>query len=46
MRELNRYSYGGYEVLSQDWFDDRPRNIETFLPLYKRKLSIALSEED
>lgn len=45
MRELNRYSYGGFDVLSQDWFEDRPRNIETFLPLYKRKLNAALADE-
>jgi hypothetical protein len=46
MKELNRYSYGGFDVLSQDWFDDRPRNIEVFLPLYQRKLNAALSEEE
>jgi hypothetical protein len=45
MKELNRYSYGGFDVLSQDWFDERPRNIETFLPLYKRKLNAAVAEE-
>jgi hypothetical protein len=43
MKEINRYSFGGFDVLSQDWFDDRPRNIETFLPLYKRQLDAALA---
>lgn len=44
MKELNRYSFGGFDVLSQDWFDDRPRSIETFLPRYKRKLDAALEK--
>ena len=38
MKEFNKYSYGGFEVLTE-WFpDDRPRAIETFLPLYWQKL--------
>jgi len=37
MKELNKYSYGGYSVLSE-WFDDPPRVFEAFLPLYKQKL--------
>lgn len=39
---MNQYSYGGYEVLTE-WFDDHPRTIETFLPLYKRKLDAAMA---
>jgi hypothetical protein len=38
MRELNRYSYGGYEVLTE-WFDEEPRVFEAFLPVYKEKLA-------
>ena len=41
-REINRYSYGGFEVLTE-WFDDKPRHMETFLPLYKRYLDEVLS---
>jgi hypothetical protein len=44
MKEMNRYSFGGLSVLLTEWFEDRPRNIETFLPLYKRKLDKALAE--
>ena len=29
-REFNKFAHGGYEVLL-DWFDDRPRSLETFL---------------
>lgn len=43
MKAINRYSYGGFEVLT-DWFEDRPRAIETFLPLYKRQLDAALAD--
>ena len=41
MKEINKYSYGGYEKL-KEWFAERPRTIEHFLPLYKRYLSEAL----
>ena len=44
MREINRYSYGGYDVLANEWFDERPRAIEVFLPMYKRKLDEAIGE--
>lgn len=37
MKQFNRYSYGGFDVLTE-WFDDRPRAIETFLPVFKQKL--------
>jgi hypothetical protein len=42
MKEMNRYSYGGFEVLTE-WFQDRPRAIETFLPLYRRHLAATLT---
>ena len=38
MEEMNRYSYGGFDVLANEWFEDRPRIIEAFLPLYKEKI--------
>jgi len=41
MKELNKYSFGGYEVLTQ-WFPDGPQTIETFLPLFKRHLDKAI----
>ena len=44
LREINRYSYGGYDVLANEWFDDRPRAIEVFLPMYKEKLDQAIGE--
>ena len=44
MNEINCYSYGGYDVLANEWFDDRPRTIEVFLPMYKIKLDQAIGE--
>jgi hypothetical protein len=41
MKEINRYSFGGFDVLTE-WFQDQPRNIETFLPLYKQRLDETL----
>ena len=41
VREFNKYSFGGYEVLLE-WFDDRPRTLETFLRTFKLKLDEAL----
>lgn len=38
MKEFNRYSYGGFDLLTE-WFDDRPRAIETFLPAYHSNLA-------
>lgn len=37
IREFNKYAHGGYEVLLE-WFEDRPRSIDTFLRLFKTKL--------
>ncbi|WP_245296896.1 MULTISPECIES: hypothetical protein [Rhodomicrobium] len=42
VREFNKYAHGGYDVLL-DWFDDRPRSLETFLRAFKVKLDGALS---
>lgn len=44
MHEINCYSYGGYDVLANEWFDGRPRAIEVFLPRYKEKLYQAIRE--
>jgi hypothetical protein len=44
MEEINHYSFGGFDVLS-DWFDDRPRHLETFLPKFREHLKNALSPE-
>jgi len=38
MRQFNQYSYGGFDAITE-WFDDRPRVIETFLPTYHSKLA-------
>ena len=43
VKEFNKYSNGRFEVLL-DWFDERPRNIEAFLPLFKRKLDLHQSQ--
>lgn len=41
-REMNKYANGGFEVLTE-WFEDRPRTMEAFLPLYKRKIDAAIA---
>ena len=47
LKVLNQYSHGGYEVLcSPEWFEDRPRKLETFLVLFHRKLKLALGEAE
>lgn len=38
IKEINKYSFGGFEVLTEYFAKkhlDRPRNLETFLPMYK-----------
>lgn len=37
VREFNKYAHGGYEQLIE-WFEDRPRSLETFLQGYKRRV--------
>lgn len=34
---FNQYAHGGFEQL-EEWFDDRPRYLETFLRTFKRNL--------
>lgn len=43
VHELNKYASGGFEVLLE-WFEDPPRALSTFLPLYKRRLDKCLRE--
>lgn len=33
-KEINKYANGGFQQLVE-WFPDKPRTIESFLPLYK-----------
>ncbi len=44
MDEINHYSFGGFDVLT-NWFEDRPRHLETFLPQYRQHLKSALELE-
>jgi hypothetical protein len=44
MTEFNKYAHGGYEVLTE-WFDERPRSLDTFLRLFKAKLDQELNKE-
>lgn len=37
VREFNKYSHGGYEVLLE-WFEYRPQSLETFLRTFKQRL--------
>jgi len=37
MRRMNEYSYGGLDVL-KEWFGEKPRSLEEFLPHYYRYL--------
>jgi len=41
MKEFNKYAHGGYDVLLE-WFDDRPRSLEVFLRMFKKKLDSHL----
>ncbi len=41
VREFNKYSFGGYEVLLEWFDDDRPRSLQTFLRTFKLKLDEA-----
>lgn len=40
--EFNKYAHAGFDVLL-GWFDDKPRSLETFLRLFKRKLDAELA---
>lgn len=34
VKQFNSYASGGYELLT-DWFDDKPRHLDTFLRAFK-----------
>lgn len=40
--QFNQYAHGDFEALTE-WFDDRPRSLETFLRAFKFKLDDALA---
>ncbi|ANH08455.1 hypothetical protein [Shinella sp. HZN7] len=40
--EFSQYAHGGFDVLLE-WFDDRPRSLDTFERQFKRKLDAQLS---
>lgn len=40
MRRMNQYAHGGFDVLVAR-FDDKPRHIETFLPMYAEIIRTA-----
>lgn len=44
MDEINHYCFGGFDVLT-NWFEDRPRHLETFLPQYRQHITRALETE-
>ncbi|WP_051836892.1 hypothetical protein [Streptomyces sp. NRRL F-2580] len=44
VKEFNKYAHGGFEVLRDEWFDDRPRSLETFLRIFKQELDEAIAK--
>ena len=44
VREFNKYAHGGYDVLL-DWYDDRPRALDTFLRSFRKKVRGSLQGE-
>lgn len=45
VREFNKYANGGYEQLIE-WFDDRPRSLETFLRALKKKIDAQQTNKE
>src|SRR5689334_15303891 len=43
VREFNRYAHGGYDVLL-DWYDDKPRSLDTFLSTFKQKVDASQTD--
>lgn len=43
VNEFNKYAHAGFDVLL-DWFDDKPRSLETFVRAFKRKLDAELAK--
>jgi len=46
VQEFCRYAHGGFDVLANEWFADRPRSLETFLVQYRVEISKALESQD
>jgi hypothetical protein len=42
---LNRYAHGGYDAITE-WFDERPRRAETFLPIVLGRIGTGLDQLD
>lgn len=42
--EFNKYAHAGFDMLLE-WFDDRPRSLETFLRAFQLKLDVALADK-
>lgn len=45
VREFNQYAHGGYDQLTE-WFDERPRSLETFLRGFKQKMDQHLTHKE
>ena len=46
VREFNKYSFGGFDVL-YDWFDGRPpTSLETFLRAFKRRIDETFAAKE
>ncbi len=41
VREFNKYAHGGFDVL-QEWFDDKPRTLDTFLRIFRLRVEATL----
>lgn len=47
MNEMNKYCYGGFETIANYFgqrFIDPPRNLETFLPMYKKLIGDVIKD--
>jgi hypothetical protein len=42
VREFNKYAHGGFDVLL-DWFDDRPRTLDSFVRGFKLRIDTELA---
>ena len=41
-QEFNKFAYGGFDVLAQEWFDEPPKFLHDFLPTFRKNvLNIA-----
>ena len=44
MKQLNKYSAAGFEVLKDEWFVDKPRTLESFLRIFSNKISAGVKD--